>query len=157
MKNILVCFVLSITMSSALLPSTPTCLKDCTGTIIDSVCGSDGKTYANECTLNNAKCSDNSLVFKFKGECVPLPANCTGDGGVKPHPDAGPGPWCKMDTLEPLCASNGLAYQEKCTFGLAKCRDNSIVRLYDGWCDTGLIRSTIPTMTPTTIHRDSSQ
>ena len=33
------------------------------------ICGSDGKTYENDCMLEIAHCKDNSVVLNYDGEC----------------------------------------------------------------------------------------
>ena len=33
-------------------------------------CGTDGRTYGNECAMNNAKCQSNGQIqFAYPGEC----------------------------------------------------------------------------------------
>ena len=44
------------------------CEKPCPN-ILRPVCGSDGKTYDNECLFENAKCKNPSLTITHKGVC----------------------------------------------------------------------------------------
>jgi hypothetical protein len=49
------------------------CGKNCDNinctTDYNPVCGSDGKTYSNECNLKAAKCKNPSLTIVHPGEC----------------------------------------------------------------------------------------
>ncbi|CAG0908137.1 unnamed protein product, partial [Cyprideis torosa] len=44
------------------------CPKDCT-TIYDPVCGNDGVTYPNLCSLQVAACRDSLIQLAYEGEC----------------------------------------------------------------------------------------
>ena len=53
------------------------CLRPCPR-IIAPVCGTDGKTYTNECLLNEANCRDKSITLDFDGPCQPDKEQLTG-------------------------------------------------------------------------------
>lgn len=67
------------------------------------LCGSDDKTYSNECTLNCARKSNENLSIQFQGECsdvhiLPIIIND-----------------CMCPAIYiPLCASDGNTYSSKC-------------------------------------------
>ena len=72
------------------------------------VCGSDGKTYGNECELRNAKCSNSNLHVMHVGECkTEDPYRC--------------GLVCDIAMPGTVCGSNGKTYSESCKIHLENC------------------------------------
>ncbi|XP_066947215.1 serine protease inhibitor dipetalogastin-like [Macrobrachium rosenbergii] len=85
------------------------------------VCGSDGKTYANECALRNAACSNPRLTKVSDGEC-------------------GRNPLCKQtffcpSVFQPVCGNNGQTYQNECVFSNAACTIPTLRKASDGACE----------------------
>jgi len=84
------------------------------------VCGSNGKTYANKCLFNVAKCKAGAdWTIAHEGRCCNRA--CT-------------------FMYDPVCASNGETYSNKCVFRVEKCRAGTSGRtwriLYKGECKT---------------------
>ncbi|XP_063607237.1 turripeptide Ici9.1-like [Penaeus indicus] len=73
-------FSLALGLLVGVLTASSVCLADppntssrcplafCSGTY-DPVCGSDGRTYLNECVLESTKCLKPGLKFARPGEC----------------------------------------------------------------------------------------
>ncbi|XP_069951048.1 thrombin inhibitor rhodniin [Cherax quadricarinatus] len=83
------------------------------------VCGSDGKTYGNECGLQAASCRDPTITKIGSGECESDSSECTF--------------YCSSKIV-PVCGSDGKSYSNSCRLRLASCKDPSISQAHDGVC-----------------------
>jgi len=83
------------------------------------VCGTNGVTYSSECHFENALCgvpTKKSFTIAHKGACKPKAETMDKRGGGKIMCEQP----CPM-IFDPVCASNGVTYDNQCAFDNALC------------------------------------
>nr|QGA30572.1 kazal-type serine protease inhibitor [Apostichopus japonicus] len=90
----------------------------------EPVCGSNGQTYSNPCLFKYAQhCDDQTLTRLSMGPCGIAADICD------------PKPVC-TDDFAPLCGSNGVTYNNLCSFDVAVlCDDQHLTKTHEGRCE----------------------
>lgn len=94
------------------------------------VCGSDDRTYANECALNCEKSKRSGLSLKYKGECSEE-AQITNEAV---RSDSIIDQCICPLNLAPICASDGHTYSNECDFNCEKRINRQLEVKYSGEC-----------------------
>jgi len=97
------------------------------------VCGSDGVTYRNRCSLQKAACSDRGLGVVCAGFCPAASRRglLAEDGA---HEAACSGWKCPAD-FAPVCADDGVTYSKLCSLRRVNCKLGASAKLlHTGRC-----------------------
>ncbi|GLE04706.1 hypothetical protein PINS_up013685 [Pythium insidiosum] len=101
--------------------------------VYEPVCGTDGKTYPSECSLNADKCSHPGLSLAYEGECGEPAEPVTTATPAPATPSACDDSVCTADGT-PICGTDGKTYANICHLTVATCRDASVKGRHYGEC-----------------------
>uniref|UniRef100_A0A3P8SH97 Agrin n=1 Tax=Amphiprion percula TaxID=161767 RepID=A0A3P8SH97_AMPPE len=118
------------------------CPLGCEGKPVQTVCGSDGKDYRNECELHQHACKNQKNIrVQYQGHCDPckdsensLNIMCWVEALTRQPLMFGPPESC-LPNNEPLCASDGQTYPSECVMtatGLQK--GIKLKKIHGGQC-----------------------
>uniref|UniRef100_A0AAQ6ALU0 Agrin n=1 Tax=Amphiprion ocellaris TaxID=80972 RepID=A0AAQ6ALU0_AMPOC len=118
------------------------CPLGCEGKSVQTVCGSDGKDYRNECELHQHACKNQKNIrVQYQGHCDPckdsensLNIMCWVEALTRQPLMFGPPESCPPNN-EPLCASDGQTYPSECVMtatGLQK--GIKLKKIHGGQC-----------------------
>lgn len=108
--------------------------------IVEYICGSDGRTYANGCELNCARRYDSNLRMHSKGKCngAPPPAPMqpiSPPPQMQNVPPAQPLMCACPYNLDELCGNDGRTYSNQCEFNCAKQYNGNLGIVSRGRCN----------------------
>lgn len=102
----------------------------------DPVCGSNGVTYANDCLLEYAMCTNPSIQKVQNGKCQGQPSASGASHSDGSHLARSaacvPSPCSAIEA--PVCASNGQTYMNRCAFKNAQCEQPRLAIVHEGEC-----------------------
>lgn len=118
------------------------CNQICNDKSIAPICGSDNKTYVNECILKVKNCQTGNKVEKVTNEACALTSLVYDASDNEEEEDENPDPASNCSKVceernEPVCVNGHRSYINRCQMEVITCQDKIEVNTIDlGFCQT---------------------